>query len=129
MLDIRAESAYFLTPYIVSLNAGFYSSGKEAMGHSVSARKRERQNTKRQERNRANRGVLKKELKKFEKLVAEKPVQGKAEFQKIQSALDKAARKGAIPKGRASRKAARLASRIAKAAAKPAPAPTAKAAK
>ena len=93
------------------------------MGHSVSATKRERQNIKRYEANRTNRSLLKKELKKFDQILTEKPADGKKAYSAIQKALDVAARKNAIPKGRASRKKARLARKLAKAMAKPAAAP------
>ena len=94
------------------------------MGHSVSATKRERQNIKRYAANRANRSLLKKELKKFDAALGDKSVDAKKTFATIQSALDRAARKNAIPKGQASRKKARLARRLAKAIAKPAVAAT-----
>jgi small subunit ribosomal protein S20 len=93
------------------------------MGHSVSATKRERQNAKRYAANRANRSALKKDLKKFDQSLSEKSLDAKKAFATIQSALDRAARKNAIPKGQASRKKARLARRLAKALAKPAAAP------
>ena len=95
------------------------------MGHSLSASKRERQNLVRREHNRANRSVLKKELKKFDKAVREKPAESDKAFAEIQSALDTAVRKNAIPKGRADRKKARLALLIQrlKSGAAPQPAP------
>ena len=79
------------------------------MGHSLSAVKRERQNVKRQARNKANKSVLKKELKIFEQALAANPAEAGTAYARVQGALDKAARKNAIPKGRADRKKARLA--------------------
>jgi small subunit ribosomal protein S20 len=79
------------------------------MAHSKSALKRLRQSETLTERNRLNRNVLKKALKTFLKDTAEKPAEAEKALPKIFSAIDKAARKGAIPKGRANRKKARLA--------------------
>ena len=79
------------------------------MGHSISATKRERQNETRRQRNITTRVSLKKELKKFEKTVRENPAKAAEALSEIQGHLDRAARKNAIPKGRADRKKARLA--------------------
>lgn len=79
------------------------------MGHSLSADKRERQNVVRAQRNKLNRSTLKKELKNFDKLLREKPAEAGKALSKVWSALDRAARKNAIPKARADRKKARLA--------------------
>ncbi len=79
------------------------------MAHTSSALKRQRQDAKRQERNRANKSALKKELKAFEKDVRANPAEAPKLLAKISSALDCAARKNAIPKGRADRKKGRLA--------------------
>jgi small subunit ribosomal protein S20 len=79
------------------------------MAHTSSALKRQRQNEKRNERNRANKSTLKKELKAFEKDVRANPAEAPKLLAKISSALDHAVRKNAIPKGRADRKKSRLA--------------------
>jgi len=79
------------------------------MAHTSSALKRQRQNEKRNQRNRANKSALKKELKAFERDLKAKPGEAPKLLAKISSALDRAARKNAIPKGRADRKKARLA--------------------
>ncbi|MBI3829206.1 MAG: 30S ribosomal protein S20 [Planctomycetes bacterium] len=79
------------------------------MGHSLSADKRERQNVVRALHNKLNRSTLKKELKTFDKVLKEKPADAQTALSKVWSALDRAARKNAIPKARADRKKARLA--------------------
>ena len=79
------------------------------MGHSLSADKRERQNAKRRLRNRTTKIVLKKELKLFEEAVKTAPAEAQKAYARVQSALDRAVRKNAIPRGRADRKKARLA--------------------
>jgi small subunit ribosomal protein S20 len=79
------------------------------MAHTSSAFKRQRQDEKRRERNRANKSTLKKELKSFEKDLKANPAEAPKLLAKISSALDRAARKNAIPKGRADRKKSRLA--------------------
>jgi small subunit ribosomal protein S20 len=78
------------------------------MGHSVSADKRERQNLKRAHRNRGNRNDLRRAMKKVEADVAggKDP---KATLSAGFKALDRAARKNAIPKKRADRLKSRLA--------------------
>lgn len=86
------------------------------MGKSLSAEKRIRQSEKRRLENKANRRVLAKELKAFDTAAAGK-ADAKTAFAQVQKALDRAARKNAIPKGRANRKKARLARKLAKAAA------------
>ena len=78
------------------------------MGHSISADKRERQNLKRRHRNRGNMIVLRKEMKRVNADISA----GKADLATLASgfkALDRAARKNAIPKKRADRKKSRLA--------------------
>lgn len=87
------------------------------MGKSLSAAKRIRQSDKRRQANKANRRVLTKELKAFETAAADGKTDAKTAFAQVQKALDRAARKNAIPKGRANRKKARLARKLAKAAA------------
>lgn len=87
------------------------------MGKSLSAAKRIRQSEKRRLENKTNRRVLAKELKAFDTAAASGKADAKTAFAQVQKALDRAARKNAIPKGRANRKKARLARKLAKAAA------------
>jgi small subunit ribosomal protein S20 len=78
------------------------------MGHSLSADKRERQNLKRRHRNRGNLIALRKAMKTITADIAG----GKGDAKTIAAAskaLDRAARKNAIPKKRADRKKSRLA--------------------
>jgi small subunit ribosomal protein S20 len=78
------------------------------MGNSISATKRERQNLKRKRRNRENMSVLRREMKR----IGAEVQTGKAEPATLNAgfqALDRAARKNAIPKKRADRKKSRLA--------------------
>jgi small subunit ribosomal protein S20 len=79
------------------------------MPQTPSAAKRQRQDAKLRERNRANRSALKKELKEFDKAVRANPADSAKLLAKVSGALDRAVRKHAIPKGRADRKKARLA--------------------
>ncbi|HYF47783.1 MAG TPA: 30S ribosomal protein S20 [Planctomycetota bacterium] len=78
------------------------------MGHSLSADKRERQNLKRAHKNRGNRNELRRQMKKVEADV-KTGTDPKATLSAGFKALDRAARKNAIPKKRASRLKARLA--------------------
>ncbi len=97
------------------------------MGHSLSADKRERQNIKRAKLNRENRTVLRKEIKRINAEIAGGKADAKATLTAGFKALDKAARKNAIPKKRASRKKSRLAKALNRAAKAPAKAAAAKA--
>lgn len=92
------------------------------MGKSLSAAKRERQNVKRYLKNRGNRSALRTAMRKFDSAVAQGPDKGAAALSAAFKALDVAARKGSIPKGRADRKKARLALKVKRAKAGPAPA-------
>jgi small subunit ribosomal protein S20 len=93
------------------------------MSQSSSAAKRQRQNEKRRLRNKQNRNTLKKELKDFEKQALANPAEAGKLLAQIQGALDRAARKNAIPKGRADRKKARLALLVQRLKKQPAAAP------
>ncbi len=79
------------------------------MGHSVSANKRERQNLKRHRRNRGNVITLRKELKRVNAEISAGKADPKTTLSEAFRALDRAARKNAIPKKRADRKKSRLA--------------------
>jgi len=74
-----------------------------------SALKRARQNEKRRLRNRASRGSLRSELKKFSALVeGNEKDQAKALLPTIHKLIDKAATKGILTKNTASRKKSRM---------------------
>lgn len=79
------------------------------MGHSNSADKRERQNAKRRLINRDNRSALRKELKRIGGSIEAGSADPKKTLSEAFKALDKAARKNAIPKKRADRKKSRIA--------------------
>lgn len=83
------------------------------MAHSLSAKKRVRQNMKRRARNRARKEVLKDQLKSFATALTGGDF-GKAETELRQVArrLDKVAAKGTIHKNTAARKRSRLAKRL-----------------
>ena len=97
------------------------------MAHSLSAKKRIRQNIKQRARNRARKELIKVELKSFSTAIATgDPKKAEAELSKVASRLDKVASKGTIHKNTAARKRSRLAKRV-NALRKPAGAGTAKA--
>ncbi|MCY3022177.1 MAG: 30S ribosomal protein S20 [Planctomycetota bacterium] len=79
------------------------------MGHSLSADKRERQNIKRRRLNRGNMIALRKAVKGVLAAASAGNADPKALLAKAYAALDRAARKHAIPKKRANRKKARIA--------------------
>jgi small subunit ribosomal protein S20 len=75
------------------------------MPQHKSAKKRVKTSLKRQDRNRAAKSALRRALRQYKELPAEKRAESYAE---IQSLLDKAAAKRFIPKNRASRLKSRL---------------------
>ena len=83
------------------------------MAHSLSAKKRVRQNLKRRARNRARKEVLKDQLKSFNAAVSGGDF-GKAEteLRLVSKRLDKVAAKGTIHKNTAARRRSRLAKRL-----------------
>ena len=88
------------------------------MPHSISARKRVRQNLKARQRNRAAKTFLKTRLKKLEAgLAAGSVPQAAQELVLTARSLDKAAHKRVIHRNRAARKKSRLAKRLNKLAA------------
>ena len=83
------------------------------MAHSLSAKKRIRQNDKRRARNRARKEVLKTELKSFNALVTAGNVDKAAEqLNTVVKKLDRIASKNTIHKNTAARKRSRLTKRL-----------------
>lgn len=80
------------------------------MAHTLSARKRVRQNLKRRERNLLVKGNIKKEVRKFKKLLEAKQIADAQEllFKQIYKLIDKACSKGVYHKNTAARKKSRL---------------------
>ncbi|RAL21713.1 30S ribosomal protein S20 [Lujinxingia litoralis] len=80
------------------------------MANSKSAKKRAQQNVVRRDRNRNVRSALGTKARKFLKVVESGDVSAaEVSFRSVESALDRAASKGVIPRKRAARKASRLA--------------------
>ena len=83
------------------------------MAHSLSAKKRIRQNVKHRARNRARKDSVKQQVKTLLGAIASGDVdKAQAEFRKTSRWLDKVAAKGTIHKNQASRKRSRLARRL-----------------
>ena len=83
------------------------------MAHSLSAKKRVRQNLRSRARNRARKELIKTELKAFTAATATGDAnKAEAELRKVASRLDKVASKGTIHKNTAARKRSRLAKRV-----------------
>ena len=97
------------------------------MAHSLSAKKRVRQNIKGRARNRARKDAMKSQVKTFTAALAGGDLaKAEAELSQVARRLDKIATKGTIHKNTAARKRSRLtlrlnAARAAKASGKPAP--------
>ena len=83
------------------------------MAHSLSAKKRIRQNVKRRARNRARKESVKQQVKTLLGAIASGDVdKAQAEFRKTSRWLDKVASKGTIHKNTAARRRSRLARRL-----------------
>ena len=83
------------------------------MAHSLSAKKRIRQNERRRARNRARKVVLKDSVKSFMSAIAGGDVaKAETELRNTTRRLDKVAAKGTIHKNTAARKRSRLAKRL-----------------
>ena len=83
------------------------------MAHSLSAKKRIRQNIKHRARNRARKELVKGQIKAFTAALASGSLEkAAAELKKVASRLDKVAAKGTIHKNTASRRRSRLARRL-----------------
>lgn len=84
------------------------------MAHSLSAKKRIRQNSKQRTRNRAHRGAVRTQIKKFQKLMksSSEPEALAKELQLTQKKIDQLAAKGRIHKNTASRQKSQLTRRL-----------------
>lgn len=85
------------------------------MAHSLSAKKRDRENAKRRGRNRWRKDHLKDAIKSFEQALSEGNKDAAAtQLKTVYKKLDQVSAKGALHKNTASRKKSRLARRLAK---------------
>ena len=83
------------------------------MAHSLSAKKRARQNVKKRTINRARKSMVKTELKNFnETLSASNAEQAEVQFQKLSAQLDKTASTSTMHKNTAARVKSRQAKRV-----------------
>ncbi len=83
------------------------------MAHSLSAKKRIRQNEKRRLRNQARKSMLKTEIKKFLNLLHERNTEAaKSQLRVVYKKLDQVSAKGTIHKNKANRLKSRLAKRL-----------------
>ncbi len=83
------------------------------MPHSLSAKKRVRQNLKRRARNRARKEVIKDQVKAYSAAIAGGDfAKAQTELRDVTRRLDKVAAKGTIHKNTAARKRSRLALRL-----------------
>src|SRR5215212_6435195 len=87
--------------------------GESFVAHSLSAKKRVRQNEKRRARNRARKDLIKDQVKTFTAAItAGKFDKAEEELRKVAQRLDRVASKGTIHKNTAARKRSRLAKRL-----------------
>lgn len=83
------------------------------MAHSLSAKKRVRQNLARRSRNRARKALIRAQIKGFETaLTAGDFAKAEQELRKVAHRVDRVASKGTIHKNTAARKRSRLARRL-----------------
>ncbi len=83
------------------------------MAHSLSAKKRVRQNETRRARNRARKSALKTEVRKLDDAIHDKKVEeAQSLLRKVTKQIDQTAAKGTLHKNAAARKKSRLARAI-----------------
>ncbi len=83
------------------------------MAHSLSSKKRIRQNATRQQINKARKSVLKTTTRKFtDALAAKDAAAAEAEFKKLTKTIDQTCAKGVIHKTQAARRKSRLHKRL-----------------
>lgn len=83
------------------------------MAHSLSSKKRIRQNARRRQINRTRKGSLKTQIRKFEDAVHDKDLAvADQELVKVTKALDRSAARGSLHRNKAARKKSRLQLRI-----------------
>ena len=84
------------------------------MAHSISAKKRTRQNVRRRNRNRARRATLKTRTRKFNETLATPAAAANADasFRSLTAVIDRAAAQGTIHRNAAARRKSRLARRL-----------------
>ena len=83
------------------------------MAHSLSAKKRVRQNSKRRTINRARKSQVKTQIKRFEKALAEGDLKtAKEQFQQVVKKLDQVSSTSTMHKRTAARKKSRLAKKV-----------------
>jgi len=83
------------------------------VAHSLSAQKRIRQNQVRREQNRARKGAVKSQIRRFTDALRAKDVEkAEAEFRVVVKKLDQTAAKGTLHKNMVSRKKSRLAASL-----------------
>lgn len=83
------------------------------MAHSLSSKKRIRQNATRQQINKARKSVLKTTTRKFTDALASKDAAAaEAEFKKLTKTIDQTCAKGVIHKNQAARRKSRLHKRL-----------------
>lgn len=82
------------------------------MAHSLSAKKRVRQNAKKRVMNRARKSAVKTQIKKFQDLDGTEPAAVEKEFRSSQKKIDQLVAKGVIHKNTAARKKAQLARQL-----------------
>ncbi len=83
------------------------------MAHSLSAKKRIRQNVKRRALNRWRLRAMRDSIKEFlDKLAHGTPAEAETAFRKLAKAIDRTAQKGTIHKNQAARRKSRLSKRL-----------------
>lgn len=82
------------------------------MAHTLSSRKRVRQNARRRDRNRARRSQLKTAVRAFREKLSEPGAKPVEDFRQFCKAVDQAAARGTLHKNTAARRKSRMARRL-----------------
>jgi small subunit ribosomal protein S20 len=112
-LDISARPTILSNPSPARIGPGDFLGDLTAVAHSISAKKRIRQNIKRRANNRARKVQIKDQIKSFTSaLTGGDFTKAETELRQVVRRLDKVAAKGTIHKNTAARKRSRLARRL-----------------
>jgi small subunit ribosomal protein S20 len=112
-LDNRPAIIKLFSPFVQSKTKGVASTTGDFVAHSLSAKKRVRQNARRNALNRHRKEVLKQDIKGFvAAITAHDPTKAAEQLNVVARRLDRVASKGVIHKNTAARKRSRLTKKL-----------------
>jgi small subunit ribosomal protein S20 len=113
LLDILSQITKLFPPFVQGVAKGVACPTGDFVAHSLSAKKRVRQNARRNALNRHRKELLKQDIKGFTAAVtAHDPAKAATALNVVVQRLDRVASKGVIHKNTAARKRSRLTKRL-----------------